>query len=108
LALRNSLRNRGLETVVDDHLGGRDLCRLLRRQRAAPTEHLPLKRAAVIERKNIEGFVKSDTGHKGSFIFRYRRMRVFVELSCARLGSASLSNSGMMRWASALPSSTPH
>src|SRR5262245_34632883 len=39
---------------------------------------------------------------------RYRRMRLFVELSCWSVGSASLSSSGMMRWASTLPSSTPH
>lgn len=29
--------------------------------------------------------------------FRYRRIRLFVELSCASVGSVSLSSSGVMR-----------
>ena len=41
-------------------------------------------------------------------IRRYRRMRLFVELSCASAGSAGLSSSGTMACASALPNSTPH
>ena len=40
--------------------------------------------------------------------FRYLRIRLFVELSCVSEGSVSPSSSGMMRWASTLPSSTPH
>jgi hypothetical protein len=36
------------------------------------------------------------------------RMRLLVELSCLRRGGVALSSSGMIRWASALPSSTPH
>ena len=40
--------------------------------------------------------------------FRYRRIKLFVELSWPSEGSALLSSSGMMRWASTLPSSTPH
>src|SRR5262245_12885140 len=43
-----------------------------------------------------------------SFRIRYRRMRVFVELSWSSLGSVGLSSSGMICWASTLPSSTPH
>ena len=39
---------------------------------------------------------------------RYRWIRLFVELSWPSFGSAGFSNSGMMRCASALPSSTPH
>src|SRR5213078_3753385 len=35
-------------------------------------------------------------------------MRVFVELSWSSVGSVWLSSSGMIRWASTLPSSTPH
>jgi hypothetical protein len=41
-------------------------------------------------------------------IARYRRISAFVELSCVNSGSSADSNSGMIRWASALPSSTPH
>lgn len=40
--------------------------------------------------------------------FRQRRIRALVEASCPSWGSACASNSGMMRPASALPSSTPH
>src|SRR5262249_40332409 len=40
--------------------------------------------------------------------FRYRRIRLFVELSCWSTGSDWLSSSEMMRCASTLPSSTPH
>jgi hypothetical protein len=46
--------------------------------------------------------------HSCSLDFRYRRIRLLVEPSCLRAGSVVLSSSGMMRWASALPSSTPH
>jgi hypothetical protein len=45
---------------------------------------------------------------EASFNFLYRRMRLFVELSCLSRGGDWLSSSGMMRWARALPSSTPH
>ena len=41
-------------------------------------------------------------------IERYRRISSFVELSWPRSGSVGLSSSGMMRFASAFPSSTPH
>jgi hypothetical protein len=40
--------------------------------------------------------------------FRYRRIKAFVELSCPNSGSVAASNSGTIRWASTLPSSTPH
>src|SRR6516164_1711434 len=40
--------------------------------------------------------------------FRYRRIKLLVELSWPSGGSAGLSSSGMMRWASTLPNSTPH
>ena len=43
-----------------------------------------------------------------SLVFRYLRIKLFVELSWLSEGSPSLSSSGMMRCASALPSSTPH
>src|SRR5262249_45702854 len=42
------------------------------------------------------------------FSRRLRLMRLLVELSWVSLGSVSLAISGMMRWASCLPSSTPH
>jgi hypothetical protein len=43
-----------------------------------------------------------------SFIPRYRRIKLLVELSCLSFGAAMLSNSGTIRWASTLPNSTPH
>src|SRR5215469_7245483 len=38
----------------------------------------------------------------------YRLMSVLVELSCISSGSVVLSSSGIIRFASTLPSSTPH
>src|SRR5215472_2584001 len=46
--------------------------------------------------------------HIAPLSWRYRRIRLLVELSWPSLGSLLLSSSGMMRWASTLPSSTPH
>src|SRR5579872_6853409 len=43
-----------LEGIVDDAFGGGDAIGLLSRDSALPTEHSPLKRAAMIEGKDIE------------------------------------------------------
>src|SRR5919201_6047047 len=75
--------------------------------------------AALIERRNEPGmrphplqlgFEVGDLGtHRAASLrIRYRRMSAFVELSWASAGPVALSSSGMMRWASTLPSSTPH
>src|SRR5512143_3170138 len=53
-------------------------------------------------------FVTAERFHDPSFDFRYREIRLLVELSWARTGFSRLSSSGMIRWASCLPSSTPH
>src|SRR5882724_9668456 len=70
--------------------------------------------AALIERGDEPGMslhllqLFLEVIHLRHLVFRYRRMRVLVELSWPRVGSVRLSSSGMMRWASTLPSSTPH
>ncbi len=67
-----------------------------------------LKRAAMVEWLNIQWAIVSSRHQAAPFSLRYRRISVFVELSCSSFGSVALSSSGMIRWASALPSSTPH
>src|SRR5262245_19026356 len=73
--------------------------------------------AALIEGRDEAGarlhllellFVVGARFHRASLNFRYCRMRLLVELSCWSAGSFLLSSSGIIRWASTLPSSTPH
>src|SRR5262249_17158527 len=72
---------------------------------------------ALIQRRNEPGmglhfllllFVKAKRFHNASFSVRYRRIRLLLELSWLRVGSALLSSSAIIRWASTLPNSTPH
>src|SRR6266536_420622 len=72
---------------------------------------------ALIQRRNETGmclhflqllFVQAERFHNASLSFRYRRIRLLLELSWLKAGSALLSSSGIMRWANTLPSSTPH
>ena len=61
------------------------------------------------ERSRHRGRARSSSAESYSCrTLRYRRMRLLVELSCPSVGGDGLSSSGMIAWASALPSSTPH
>src|SRR5262245_25344450 len=68
----------GLEAVVDDLLGARDLRRLLRGQILPPSEHLQLERGAMIEGKDVQGIVIAEILHRDSFSFMQRRISALV------------------------------
>ena len=74
------------------------------RAAAAMTPAAALATASSLARTSI--FMRMFLGNY--FRARKRRMRALVELSCLSSGSVGASNSGMMCWASCLPSSTPH
>ena len=108
LLLRHAAGERAMKAVVDHLLGAGDLGCLRIAQRRLPAEHFGLERAAMIEGQNIEWAIISSRHQAAPLSLRYRRISVFVELSCSSFGSVALSSSGMIRWARALPSSTPH
>jgi len=58
----------GLESVVDHLLSLRDLRRLLAVERAVPAKHAGLKRAAMVEGKNVEWLLVSARGHGISLV----------------------------------------
>src|SRR5204862_4932270 len=82
LVLRRAGRECREEAVIDDPFGGGDFCGLRLAQRGLPAEHLRLKRAAMIERLDIEWTVISSRHQPPPFILRWRRISALVELSC--------------------------
>src|SRR5258708_422304 len=58
------------ESVVDYPLRSSDLCRLLRVQRAVPSEHFFLERATMVKRQNVEGLIEAEIRHAISLDFR--------------------------------------
>ena len=70
-------------------------------------DHSVTERAWASELKGVRNR-RCREFHFAPFNFRYRRIRLFVELSCLSVGAVSLSSSGTIRCASTLPSSTPH
>src|SRR6266446_6609542 len=59
----------GSESVVDYALRSSDLGRLLRAQRAVPSEHLLLERGTMVKRQNVEGFIEAEIRHPISLDF---------------------------------------
>src|SRR5439155_4042725 len=80
---RHAAGDGGEEALVDDRLRRRDPIRLLRGERALPSEEARLEGPAVVERENVERSVEPEVGHDSSvFLRRVLRIIVFVELWC--------------------------
>src|ERR1017187_10478313 len=62
--------DRALEPLVNNLLGRRDLRRLLRRKRAFPAEHAGLKRAPMVERKDVQRLLIATNRHTFSLSSR--------------------------------------
>ena len=65
-------------------------------------------KVTLVPLDSSRAFLERQEIHLPDRMLRYRRMRLLVELSCSSRGAFSASSSGMMRCASAFPSSTPH
>jgi hypothetical protein len=70
LMFGNAVIDGSNESVVDYPLHSSDLGRLLRAQRALPSEHLLLERGTVVKRQNVEGSIESEIRHAISLDFR--------------------------------------
>jgi hypothetical protein len=70
LIFGNAVIDGSSESVVDYALRSSDLGRLLRAQRALPSEHLLLERGTVVKRQNVEGFIEAEIRHAISLDFR--------------------------------------